>query len=97
VNAMVFCTAAPMLVDSPRFSGNETNSPFEQEEERESAEESSEVYTAGRKLLRWKSDQCTRQGVSAQFALSGNRRRHCFAGCFDGHRLANGLTAPLVL
>lgn len=93
IAAVVCCTAALPIPCAARLVGDETKTPLEQEEERETQEQTL-VHATGRQRL--KSHQCPRRIHSAPLSTADHQRRPRFIGRGYGHRLSNGLTAPLV-
>lgn len=94
IAAVLFCTTGPLIPGSARLARDESKSPLQQEEEREAEKECREFVAGGQQRL--KSDRASRREDSTPRTTARNRRLLPCAGCHRGHRLPNGLCAPLV-
>lgn len=80
-----------------RVAAEETRSPFEQEEERESNEPSQESYADGRRRVRSAVDESDRDTAPIRLSTVVMRQRRSERHRIVGHRFTNGLTAPLMI
>jgi len=93
--AVVVCTAVPAMSRPARLPGEESKSPIEEEKEREAEEESQGIRSHRQRV---KSASETRRLASTSWAATSAvpHRRRTWSSHQGGHRLSNGLLAPLL-
>ena len=93
--AVLVCMSPTLTLSQVRLVVDDAESPFEQEE-RETEEEVLKPRSIGKRRQRLGSNGCTYRLRPVPSIPKAQQSRVFFAGCSGGHRLSNGLIAPLV-